>query len=291
MLKMYSLIKRIIHKIYIRTIFVARYFMKKPLDFSIIVFQMGKVGSKTMQESLARAYEMRNERVEIYHSHILSDFDKSERIIRETRFTPEATLGVIKAGRRLRKKIDNSPDHQWKIISLVRDPIARNIGSFFQVLEEHIQDWREKEARGELEIYEVQEAFLNAVGIHSGPEYWFDKQMLAVFGIDVFSEPFPHEIGYKIYNHGSRISVLVIRLEDLNRVGKLAIKEFLGLDNFELFNINIGEEKGYANLYLEFKKHALPEQYIYEMYSGRYAKTFYSQEEVEQFYLKWSSGK
>jgi hypothetical protein len=256
-------------------------------DFSIIVFQMGKVGSRTVYESLVRAYRKRHQPVDIYHSHILCNFDNSESVIRKERPNPEATLAEINAGRELRQRIDESPEQQWRIITLVRDPIARNVGTFFQVLDEHIPHWKERYSANVLTVEDIQTAFLNARSIHSEPVRWFDEQLLPVFGVDVFSEPFPRETGYKIYNLNSRAPVLLIRLEDLNRIGALAMYEFLGLEDFEIFSTNIGDEKEYAELYRLFKTHPLPHEYVREMYSTKYAQTFYTKSEIERFTLKW----
>jgi len=260
-------------------------------NFSIIVFQMGKVGSKTVQESLVRAYKKLHQPVDVHHSHILCNFVNAETIIRKERPNPEPTLAVINAGRELRKQIDYFSEHQWKIVTLVRDPVARNVGTFFQVLDEHIPNWAHKHASNTLKVDEIQKAFLSAGSIHSEPVRWFDEQLLPVFGVDVFAETFPKETGYKIYNPNSKTPVLLIRLEDLNRVGSLAMKEFLDLDNFELYNVNIGEEKEYAELYRLFKQNPLPIEYIQAMYNTKYAQTFYTDSDIAEFSIKWEGDK
>ncbi len=50
----------------------------------------------------------------VYHSHILSGFDTAEKIIRKERLNPEQTLGVIDAGRQLRKMMDELGDHNME---------------------------------------------------------------------------------------------------------------------------------------------------------------------------------
>jgi len=262
-------------------------------NYSIVVFQMGKVGSKTVQESLIRAYENLRQPVDVYHSHILTRFDESEEIIRKERPNPEPSLGAIAYGRELRKLIDESPKRQWKIISLVRDPVARNIATFFENIQEVIPDWQTPSYLNDPSVIQnVQRAFLNIKTIHSEPYRWFDEQMKPVFGVDVFASSFPCETGYNIYNPQSRMSILVIRLEDLNRIAPFAVKDFLELDNFKLFNANIGEKKEYAELYHRFKQYPLPDEYLNEIYNTKYAHTFYTKEELENFKLQWSiSGK
>lgn len=258
-------------------------------DFSVIVFQMGKVGSKTVQESLIRAYKKLRQPVDVHHSHILTGFDEAENIIRKERSNPEPSLRAIIDGKQLRKLIDEASGQTWKIISLVRDPVARNVATFFQNLHEFVPDWNKHDENDPLLIQKLQREFLNIQTIHSEPVRWFDEQLLPISGVDVFSETFPHETGYKIYNSDSRTPVLLIRLEDLNRVGGTAMKEFLGLNNFELVNTNIGDEKDYAQLYRRFKQHPLPDDYIQKIYNTKFARTFYSEVEISRFSLKWKN--
>lgn len=258
-------------------------------NFSVVVFQMGKVGSKTVQESLVAAYRKLHQPVDIYHSHILTGFDEAEMLIRNERPNPEPSLRAIIDGKNLRKLIDETPSRKWRIISLVRDPVARNVATFFQNLQELVPEWSEHDENDPMLIQKLQQAFLNVQTIHSEPVRWFDEQLLPVCGMDVFAESFPHEVGYKIYNPKSRTPVLLIRLEDLNQVGATAIQEFLGLDNFGLINTNIGEEKDYAQLYGLFKQNPLPNEYIQAMYTTKYARTFYTETELSKFSLRWKN--
>lgn len=256
-------------------------------NFSIIVFQMGKVGSKTIQESLINAYADIGIQTDIHHSHILCGFEQSELIIRKERLNPEPSLGAISNGRVLRKLIDENPNYQWKIISLVRDPVARNVATFFDNLHEFVPNWYTYKQDDPALMQIVQKAFISEQTIHTEPYRWFDEQMLPVFGIDVFSEPFPKEKGYKIYNPDSITPVLIIRLEDLNRIAHVAVKEFLGLDHFQISNANTAKEKPYAQIYSLFKEQPLSSEYINAIYNSKYAQLFYSEEEIRNFRQSW----
>jgi len=263
---------------------------EKP-NFSIIVFHMGNAGSKAVQESLIRSYESLGLSMNVYHSHILCGFDEAEEIIHRERLNPEQKLAAINQGRELRKMIDVSGDRQWKIISVVRDPVARNIGAFFQALEEHIPDWKQRYADGKLTIDDVQKAFLNAGSSHTELDRWFDEQLLPVSGVDIFAEAFPRDTGYKIYDHDSKMPVLVIRWEDLERIGGLALQEFLGLGNIELIDGYTGGEEESADLYRLFKQNGLPDRYLQEVYSTKYVKTFYTETEIARFCVNWQGAR
>lgn len=93
------------------------------------------------------------------------------------------------------------------------------------------------------------EFFLGLDAIHNSPEYWFDAfKLIPSFNIDVY-EKFPYDLGYKIYSGSAKADLLILRLEDLGRCVKPAMLNFLGIENFVLHSVNIGEEKEYSEVY------------------------------------------
>ncbi len=254
----------------------------------IIVYQMGKVGSMTVEVSLRKAYADLEADVPIHRVHLMNlAYEDAVRILAPDYPDPEKTLGAIRNGLEMRQVVDQRPDQAWRLISLVREPIARNIATFFQSLEEFIPDWKQMHRRGELDAKYLQRMFLEKNSLHKGPLEWFDNELNAVFGIDVYGTPFPHAAGYKIYRERPRTPLLVIRLEDLNRCAAMAMGEFLGLRSFALQNVNIGEEKEYADLYRALRAEPLPLQYVEAMYSSKYARHFYGSEELRMFRNTW----
>src|SRR5215211_4864638 len=99
----------------------------------IIVHQMGKVGSKTVELSLRKAYEALGIEVPIYHTHILNGFELVRQYVLQEQHLQNSAdqLATLHHGESVRKLIDKNPAQHWNIISLVRDPIARNISAFF----------------------------------------------------------------------------------------------------------------------------------------------------------------
>lgn len=261
-----------------------RIFDEKP----VAVFQMGKVGSKTVDESVAEAYRKRGKKVPVIHVHVLNNFDKIEKGLIAERGLGGGGFGAIRNGRILRNLIEKNPSIKWNVITLVREPVARNVGAFFQNLWSIIPDWRERYAKGNLTIEELQKVFISAMSVQNAPVAWFDEQLKPVFYVDVFSIPFPAEQGYYIYPETIRGRVLLIRLEDLNRIGPHAIKEFLELDEFELHNINIGENKEYAEIYKAFKSKPLPLDYVQKTYEIKVATHFYTPAEIAEFTRRWT---
>lgn len=253
----------------------------------IIVYQMGKVGSMSVVDSLQRTFKTLSLDVPVHHRHMLNELDEIERAIRADRANPDETLREIQRGKELRRLIDSNPQQCWNLISLVRDPVARNVATFFQNLPEIVPDWRKQARNGTLDVRALQGTFLQINTIHGAPDAWFDRQLKPVFDIDVYASPFPVETGYKIYKNPPRARLLVLRLEDLDRVAGPAMHDFLGLEDFVIGHTNTTESKEYAAIYQIFKQIPLPAGYVNSMYGTRYARHFYSEEELEKFAQRW----
>jgi hypothetical protein len=114
----------------------------------IIIYQMGKVGSMTVEQSLIHAYQKLNIRIPIYRRHILNNFDLYEKTARSNRPNIADTMAELDEGRKLRKIIDRELSTRWKIISLVREPLAKTIAAFFQLLHEFFLDWERQYEEG-----------------------------------------------------------------------------------------------------------------------------------------------
>lgn len=257
----------------------------EPIVEPIVIFQMGKVGSKTIENSLA-ALDLG---VPICHSHLLSGLDRIEERTRRTRNDPRETLSEIQHGRRLVKTLLGTPYIRCRVISLVRDPVARNISAFFQNITEFLPDILDRFANRELPVAELHTAFLNRYD-HDIPATWFQRQLQPVFGIDVFASEFPKERGYAVYA-AEDASLLVIKLEMLDDCAADAMRDYLGIHDFVLTNANLGEDKDYKDLYKAFLSSiALPDDYLNRIYESPFARHFYTDLELQQFRARWSTG-
>ena len=81
---------------------------------------------------------------------------------------------------------------------------------------------------------------------------------------------------------------MIIRMEDLNRVAENAFREFMGMESFSIISTNVGKEKPYRKLYEQFKKLPLPASYLDKEYSSRYARHFYTEDEIAAFRKHWA---
>lgn len=225
----------------------------------VIVFQMGKVGSTSIYRSLRKHYE--------------------GVVLNIHRFFPGHHNPQV---RRL-YHLTVSNGRPLKVISLTREPIGRNVSAFFQNFE---KDTGVPYAKANFSIEELKEIFLSNYE-HELPLKWFDKNILANFGIDVFAAPFPGN-GISTYSNNN-IELLVMRVEIPDHEKIKAIAGFLGLDRFPLQNTNIGEEKDYSKTYIEFKRKVkFSSDYIQKMTRSKYFNHFYSKEAINEARKKWS---
>jgi hypothetical protein len=275
----------------------------------LLVFTFGKVASSTLVVSL-QANSSVSSRYWIYPVHRLSasGVEFVKRASADARARLRGTSNPkrryhpqhARLGRWLRRRItDPRNRRQWLVITLVRDPVSRNVSSFFQNLVFRLGF--DYEARLQSESQETVVADIRRLfekhyldgrsmeRLDSSPLTWFDAELKSVFGVDVYASEFPKKKGYQIYE-SERARVLLMRLEDLDRVHSAAMKEFLGIDDFALVNANEAESKAYSELYGIFRRGlTLPPEYFREFYDSRYARHFYTDEEIQVFRSKWKT--
>lgn len=260
----------------------------------LLVYQMGKVGSMTVYESLKDA----RLDLAIYHVHVLSKegirweedayFGKSGKLFRKSGLP--ATFSLIQSHYLYKQLAKNNDGKWWKIVTLIRDPIARNVSSLFQIIERWFPDFSHRASRGAISTDELTEIFFHdlhrKLDPYELPFRWFSAELEPVFGIDVLSSEFSKSAGYKIYKD-ERVELLLIKVEELDRCFAQAIKEFLGVD-VPLINANVASEKVYYSLYQDFLRALkLPDAYLEKMYSCKYVQHFYSESEISGFMRKW----
>lgn len=230
-----------------------RYFTFLPLhnDEIILVYQPAKVASSTVYKSILRYNKY------ALHCHLLDSIGENDDSLLK--------LLELKSG---------------KIISLVRDPVARQISSMWENLPQ-VHRYSAKVNLAEVEKHFFPEKFV-------GGEFgWFDRQLKKVFNIDVFEYPFDQEKGYSIIKKGN-IEVLLMKMEKLKDLEEV-IGGFLNIENFKLNNENIGSEKSYRFAYSDYKTNfRLPKEILDNVYiNNKQTKHFYSEREREVFYQKW----
>jgi hypothetical protein len=258
---------------------------------------MGKVGSTTILNALRTSTEN-----PVFQVHVLSSdgikkmeekyYGNRNKLFRKSLLPHTKHLF---ASHFLRRNIQKRNwRNRWKIITLIRDPIARNISEFFYSIEDpkhkpHIPI--SDNYFISFDIEDLKDRFLEVFNEHSDdykfPLNWFDEELNTVFGVDVYQSSFPKEVGYKFYS-GERVDIILLKLEYLNHIYNDAFRDFIGPINFNLVSENTSQIKGYYPIYKRFVENVqLPRPYIENIYSTKYVHHFYSQAEIQRFRNKW----
>jgi Putative capsular polysaccharide synthesis protein len=254
----------------------------------ILVYQMGKVGSRSIVESL-KAMKLKQP---IYHVHFLNEanIQKADGILRGLYGSHyNVNSWCLYESQFVVKHLLQQRDREFRIISLVRDPIARNISSFFHNIDKFVPNCTQLYESGQVNTTDLTQRFLQEFHEHNMPLTWFDEEMKTVFGIDVFSVNLPsNERHFFRYTSGNS-ELLVMKTERINEMAREALQQFLQINDFQLVQSNLSEQKAYNRVYRDFVKRVqLPRQYLDMMYESRYVKYFYNSEEIERFRKRWS---
>lgn len=178
-----------------------------------------------------------------------------------------------------------------KIITLVRDPLARNLSMAFFALEtllyKTLGPADQRNLKGNhLSLNEIIELGFFEQLNHQAPFNWFEEEFNYVLNLDVYHYPFDKKKGYTHITSGN-VEVLILKLEKLNML-EAVVGDFLKLNSFQMLSANRSENYWYASLYTDFKKEFNPSQeYLDWMYQSKYCQHFYSPEEIAAFYQRW----
>lgn len=254
------------------------------------LYQPGKVGSMTIHSSNT---------LKTYHVHSLAYAFNADKSMRDI---CTQMLGEIK-----KKPI--------KIITGVREPISRDISVFFQGTEEGIgplirydNSWlylfgdysnhhvrkldahllKNKICPLEKSINQSFENMCREIMMNKSDEFsWFDYEIKALFGVDIYKYPFDKEKGYSIIEQDD-IRILVYKCEKLNKLEDV-IGKFLGEPSFLLRNSNQGDEKIYSYIYKKFKNDVKLNKMYFDYYYDNNLKLrhFYTEIEIFGFMDKW----
>jgi len=255
----------------------------------VLVYQMGKVGSSSVHRSLSACRGVASFHVHfLTHGQVRRMADAYARFFPTRRNIPDHLRNSLF----LRRQLDlGRIDHRWKVITLIRDPLARLFSGFFQTFPEIYPDF-DLDARLETTepaalAEELVPLFDAWKGSFITPEEWLDTELKAVFGVDVFASEFPKETGYRVYEEG-RAPVLLIQLERLDACAREALGAFLGLDAFTLVRANESANKKYGPVYDAFRsRYGTTSDRLDAVYDTRFARHFYTEAELAAFRRRW----
>lgn len=250
----------------------------------IVVYQPGKVGSQSVYQSLSGLRLPHP----VHHAHFLTGFDDLERMMRTALADPVRSLGKLALDREVQRALQERPNAPWNVVTLVRDPVARNISTFFQTLDAFYPEVQVQYSAGTHSMEVLHRRFLDIGFNKVSPDQWFEEQLRPVTGIDVFAVPFPWRQGYVVIRQG-RVRLLLIRLESLEACAAQAFWEAFGIPRFRVPRYNTAEERWHRDLYRRFiDTLVLPEPFLRLMYDSRTARHFYSPQEIASFQSRWT---
>jgi hypothetical protein len=249
----------------------------------IVIYQMGKVGSRTVWQSLLSIMPRRQA---LHHLHHMHGLDAIEADLGRRAGASEAQRAYLAAARDLRRRFDAGEPPSWNVITLVRDPVARNLSAFFFGLADEAPALHRRARGGRFERTALLSTFLRDFD-HDHAHRWFELQFRPVFELDVFARSFPHERGYDI-QQTDRIRLLLLRTEDLDRRLPAAIEDLLGWHGCEPRTANRAADQDYAAAYGSFLEQlVMPDTYLERMYDSRLARHFYTPGEISAFRRHW----
>lgn len=237
----------------------------------VVVYQMGKVGSTSIWQSLEKVgFQLHRN---LYHIHNFA-------LIEHNRVHAEDEKYVHIVG--ARKLLPHIQAKQpIRVITIVREPIARNISAFFHLYDIYRPD------DNDFGNHEANSKAFIANFNHNEPLEWFDIEPKKYLDIDIYQYPFPKHQGVLRLTIG-HVDLLVLKLEAGTAVMEDAIRKFLNLPQFTLHKYNVSAEKDYAKAYAEFKRElVLPMQLVNRMVDSKYTRHFYTDAERELVRQKW----
>ena len=226
----------------------------------VLVYQMGKVGSASVHQSLLA----HGGGVDVEHVH-----EVDPEYVQTVRGVGSDSVEWERCARLRGLMLGSDP---LKVITLVREPIARNVSLLWEQRGAEIaaHPERARELWGRLRRDEVLT--------------WFDRELLQMTGIDVYLSPFDKELGWSTIRCGER-SVLILKCEISDAEKESAISEFLDLDGFVLNRYNVNGLPEYTKFCESFK---VTRDYADRMATARYTRHFYSDVEIDIMRERWT---
>jgi len=232
---------------------LVRYFIKAKLfcvdvenNPPLIVLTMGKVGSTSVYKSLKK--RLKNP---VFHLHYLSDKGLEKAVeMRLSSKLKSYSYHLILSEELKKTGCDLS---KLKYITIIREPISRQLSSFFQNVGKLGSDLEGKDLRVDYE--NALEYLMSTMSFSDEAErVWFNREVRDIIGIDVYGEEFDIIKGYEVYRSNSGGRLLLMRMEDMDKVFCDAIYKFLGQQKVLLRRYNEGSAKIYNKAYERLKK-------------------------------------
>lgn len=238
---------------------------------NILVYQSGKVGSTAVCDSILH-YGLQSIHIHDILNYNSSKYGYHKDIEKMYKYWLEHYARVKK----------------YKIISLVRDPIARSISAYFQHFHEFftLNDSVTCDTLGDVQRFIENEKHYGQDGYMF---QWFREEMELAFGIDIYQYSFDKEKGYGFIKN-ENVELLLLTVEKISQ-NESTIGNFLGISDFHLVKSNLGINKAYSFLYHEvLKEIEIGNDILDFYYNGNSSMDhFYNPQQKQTFRRKWEN--
>lgn len=229
----------------------------------VIIYTMGKVASSSVSDAILNAG------VGCYDVHFLAQ-DRITSLLQsffandDFPIIPPHMIRSLQAYNSLRMNKD------VKIISMLREPVSRNVSSVFQNLPKRL------EGNGEAILSRLRQ------NPPHWPDVWFESDFIPTIGVDVLNADLDRSKDVFRFRHGN-IDLLVIKSHAPDRRKEALIGNFLDT-KIKIERQNDSSDKWYGETYSEVMGNLgqIGSDYVKKCLNCRYFKAFYSDDEQRQ---------
>lgn len=248
----------------------------------IIILTPGKVGSSSVYYTLKT--EIPNH---VFHIHNLSKQGIEKSIIDHLNSNRKSYPLHLIISKILRKKLSKYNEKLF-IITIIREPISREISSFFQNTELYKDELENKKLEIDKDVAKKLLYKNFDSDICENIKGWFDLEIYNNFGIDVFANKFDYQKKYAV-SQNQKYHHMLLKMEDLDTIFPIAIMKFLNLKKpLHIKSANIGETKHYASIYKEVKGNLkLDSNKINQIVNSTFFQQFYLKDKFKVI-NKWA---
>lgn len=246
-------------------------------DKIVLVHTYGKVGSTAIHKAIDKLPGFAS-----FQTHVLSESGVADAQSSHPGRPAEIHTMV---GEAFRGALQSHPETHVRVITLVRDPVARAVSDLFENPDYFVN-------QGDLS--EMPLAKLVDLAVELVPkglavsEQWFDHELGGLLGFDLFARDFDRMKGFEIFREG-RFELLAGKLERLSDDGAGILGRFLDIGgDFPISKTRARSGTTTGLLYEQVRQNLkLPAKVLDEVYSSRMCRHFYTPEELERFWKRW----
>lgn len=266
-----------------------------------VVYAPGKTGTHSLEQAVRGASP--HGRVERTHVLARAELRRVEAALAAapaSRFAA-AQRGQLAHARAIRRAL---AERAWlrrrfagvprpELVVGVREPVSRALASLFQQIDAYFADPAQATpeavvallAGGSAPDADALEQLVdrNRVELHG---WWFERELHASFGLDVFATPFDHDAGWCVIE-GPRARAIVLRLENLDRLAE-PLAAFLGVESVVLPRANRALDRRGAEAYRAcVERCRFPSHFVDRLLGSRLATHFYAPAERAALRARW----